>query len=161
VIQHLAEGFMTGWLAALRQRCSLSLKVAENGDRLQPGKILFAPSSAHLTVLAGGRVRIDDGSLAVGVCPSVDVTFTSLAETYGASAAGVLLTGMGTDGASGLLAIRHAGGATMAQDEASCVVFGMPRAAISIGAAETVLPPARLIQRVLAFHEGRRNAPKA
>jgi two-component system, chemotaxis family, protein-glutamate methylesterase/glutaminase len=156
VIQHLADGFMTGWLAALRQRCSQSLKVAESGDRLQPGRILFAPSSAHLAVLPGGRVRVDDGSLAGGVCPSVDVTFTSLAETYGASAAGVLLTGMGTDGAAGLLAIRNAGGATMAQDEDSCVVFGMPRAAISMDAAETVLPPARLIRRVLAFHQGRR-----
>jgi two-component system chemotaxis response regulator CheB len=159
VIQHLAEGFMGGWLAALRQRCSQTLRVAENGDRLQPGRILFAPSSAHLTVLPGGRVRIDDATAAAGVCPSVDVSFTSLAETYGASAAGVLLTGMGTDGAVGLLAIRRAGGATMAQDEASCVVFGMPRAAIALDAAETVLPPARLIQRVLSFHEGKRIAP--
>lgn len=162
VIQHLADGFMAGWLAALRQRCAQSLKVAENGDRLQPGRILFAPSSAHLAVLPGGRVRLDDGAVAGGgVCPSVDVTFTSLAETYGARAAGVLLTGMGTDGAAGLLAIRQAGGATMAQDESSCVVFGMPRAAINIDAAETVLSPARLIRRVLAFHQGRRMAPLA
>jgi two-component system chemotaxis response regulator CheB len=161
VVQHLAEGFMTGWLAALRQRCSLSLKVAENGDRLQHGSVLFAPSSAHLTVLPGGRVRIDDGALAGGVCPSVDITFTTLAETCGASAAGILLTGMGTDGAAGLLAIRHAGGATMVQDEASCVVFGMPRAAINIDAAQFVLPPAGLLRKVLAFHERRRLAPDA
>lgn len=160
VVQHLADGFMAGWLAALGQRCALTLKVAENGDRLQPGRILFAPSSAHLTVLPGGRVRIDEGVIAGGVCPSVDVTFTTIADAYGAAAAGVLLTGMGTDGAAGLLAIRHAGGTTMVQDEASCVVFGMPRAAINLEAAQSILPPARLIRRVVAFHDGRRLAPK-
>jgi two-component system, chemotaxis family, protein-glutamate methylesterase/glutaminase len=159
VVQHLADGFMAGWLAALRQRCALSLKVAENGDRVQSGRILFAPSSGHITVLAGGRVRIDDGS-ASSVCPSVDITFTSVAETYGARAAGILLTGMGTDGAAGLLAIRHAGGTTMVQDEASCVVFGMPRAAISLDAAQSVLSPSRLIKRVVALHDGRRPAPR-
>jgi two-component system chemotaxis response regulator CheB len=158
VVQHLAEGFMAGWLAALRQRCALSLKVAETGDRIQAGRILFAPSSGNLTILAGGRVRIDDGSLTGGVSPSVDVTFTSIAESYGARAAGVLLTGMGTDGAAGLLAIRNAGGTTMVQDEASCVVFGMPRAAISLDAAQSVLSPARLIRRVVALHDARRPA---
>ena len=127
--------------AALRA----DLKVAENGDRIQAGRILFAPSSAHFTVLPGGRVRIDDGAPS-GVCPSVDITFTTIAETYGARAAGVLLTGMGTDGATGLLAIRHAGGTTVVQDEASCVVFGMPRAAINLDAAQSVLPPSGLIR---------------
>jgi two-component system, chemotaxis family, protein-glutamate methylesterase/glutaminase len=160
VVQHLADGFMAGWLAALQQRCALTLKVAENGDRIQAGRILFAPSSGHVTVLAGGRVRIDDGSQSGGVCPSVDITFTSIAETYGARAAGILLTGMGTDGAAGLLAIRHAGGMTMVQDEASCVVFGMPRAAISLDAAQSVLSPSRLIKKVVALHDGRRPAPK-
>ena len=160
VVQHLADGFMTGWLAALRQRCALGLKVAENGDRIQSGRILFAPSSGHVTVLPDGRVRIDEGSLTAGVCPSVDITFTTIAETYGARAAGVLLTGMGTDGAAGLLAIRQAGGTTMVQDEASCVVFGMPRAAINLDAAQTVLSPSRLIRKVVAFHDGRRLTPK-
>ena len=160
VVQHLADGFMAGWLAALRQRCALTLKVAENGDRIQAGRILFAPSSGHISVLPGGRVRIDDGAVTGGVCPSVDITFTTIAEAYGARAAGVLLTGMGTDGAAGLLAIRHAGGTTMVQDEASCVVFGMPRAAISLDAAQAVLSPSRLIKRVLALHEGGRPAAK-
>jgi two-component system, chemotaxis family, protein-glutamate methylesterase/glutaminase len=160
VVQHLADGFMAGWLAALRQRCALTLKVAENGDRIQAGRILFAPSSGHVTVLAGGRIRIDDGWPG-GVCPSVDITFASIAETYGARAAGILLTGMGTDGAAGLLAIRTAGGTTMVQDEASCVVFGMPRAAINLDAAQSVLSPARLIRKVVALHDARPPAPDA
>jgi two-component system chemotaxis response regulator CheB len=160
VVQHLADGFMAGWLAALRQRCALTLKVAETGDRIQAGRVLFAPASGHVTVLPGGRVRIDDAVTASGVCPSVDITFTTIAETYGARAAGVLLTGMGTDGAAGLLAIRHAGGTTLVQDEASCVVFGMPRAAISLDAAQAVLSPSRLIKRVVALHDGGRPSAK-
>ncbi len=158
VVQHMAEGFMHGWLGALRQRCALPLKVAESGDLLQSGRVLFAPPSAHLTVLSGGRTRIDDSKPVGGFCPSVDITFMTIARVYGARAAGVLLTGMGTDGAAGLLAIRRAGGTTMVQDEASCVVFGMPRAAINLDAAQQVLPPARLIRSLLALHGGRHDS---
>lgn len=158
VIQHMADGFMSGWLTALRQRCALSLKVAENGDRVHSGRVLFAPPSSHLAVLSGGRVRIDDGEPVRGFCPSIDITFATIAQVYGARAAGVLLTGMGVDGAAGLLAIRRAGGRTMVQDEASCVVFGMPRAAIDLNAAQSVLPPSRLIRSLLALHGPRHDA---
>ena len=91
----------------------------------------------------------------MGHRPSVDVTLTSLAKVYGARAAGVLLTGMGSDGAHGLLAIRQAGGVTMVQDEESCVVFGMPRAAIELGAAQRVLPTAGLIDSLKRLHTDR------
>ena len=158
VVQHMADGFLTGWLTALRQRCALDLKVAEDGDRLQSGRVLFAPPASHLTVLSGGRIRIEGGEPVGGFCPSVDLAFASIAQVYGKRAAGVLLTGMGVDGAAGLLAIRRAGGVTMVQDEASCVVFGMPRAAIDLNAAQHVLPPARLTRRMLALH-GRRRDP--
>jgi two-component system chemotaxis response regulator CheB len=84
--------------------------------------------------------------------PSVDVTFTSVAKVYGARSAGILLTGMGSDGAKGLLAIRQAGGVTLVQDEKSCAVFGMPRAAIELGAAQQVLPPAGLSRSLNALH---------
>ena len=143
VVQHMADGFMPAMVESLRQRCALTIKVAKTGDRLQSGHVLFAPPSAHLTVLTGGRVRIEDSEPVRGFRPSVDVTFASLARNYGARAAGVLLTGMGTDGAAGLLAIRQAGGTTLVQDEDSCVVFGMPRAAIELGAAQHVLAPPR------------------
>lgn len=152
VIQHMAEGFMTGLVAWLRPRCLLTLKVAEEGDILQSSRVLFAPASAHLTVVPGGRVHLSHGEPLNGCRPSVDVAFTSLAKQYGPRAAGVLLTGMGTDGAAGLLAIRQAGGVTLVQDEASCAVFGMPRAALGLGAAQHAWPPAGLIRSLHALH---------
>ncbi len=156
VVQHMDEAFMAAMVGSLRQHCALEIKVAEDGDRLQSGRVLFAPAAAHLTVLAGGRVRIDQRPPVGGFRPSVDVTFASLARVYGARAAGVLLTGMGSDGASGLLAIRQAGGKTMVQNQETCVVFGMPKAAIELGAVQHTLPPARILRHLLALHRVRR-----
>lgn len=155
VIQHLAEGVVTGLVSALQHRCRLLLKIAENGDRLRPGRVLFAPASAHLIVKAGGLVCVHEGEPIKGCRPSVDAAFTAVAQVYGRRAAGVLLTGMGTDGAAGLLAIRQAGGVTWVQDETSCAVFGMPRAAIQLGAAQRVAPPAGLVRGLLAMHARR------
>jgi len=155
VIQHMADGFMTGLITWLRHRCLLTLKVAEEGDTLQSCRVLFAPASSHLTVVPGGRVHLEDAEPVKGCRPSVDVTFAALANVYGPRAAGVLLTGMGTDGAAGLLAIRQAGGVTLVQDEASCVVFGMPRAALDLGAAQHALPPSGLIRSLLALNAER------
>jgi two-component system chemotaxis response regulator CheB len=101
-------------------------------------------------------VQIEDSEPVRGFRPSIDVTFASVARTWGSRASGVLLTGMGTDGAAGLLAIREAGGTTLVQDEASCVVFGMPRAAIELGAAQHVLAPPGLRRHLLALHRLRR-----
>jgi two-component system chemotaxis response regulator CheB len=156
VVQHLAEAFLPALLASLRPRCALEIKVAEDGDRLRPGRILFAPSSGHLVVSAAGRIRIDQGDPVRGFRPSIDVAMTSVAQAFGARACGVLLSGMGADGAAGLQAIKAAGGETMVQDESSCVVFGMPRAAIDLGAAQHVLPPAGLVRRLLTRHRVRR-----
>jgi two-component system chemotaxis response regulator CheB len=147
VVQHMAEEFMYSWLDALARRCALELRVAEDGDRIQPGRILFAPPTSHLVVMSGRRVRLEDGPQRL--CPSVDLTFTSIAEVYRERAAGMLLSGMGVDGAAGLLAIKRAGGKTMIQDESSCVVFGMPRAAIKLGAAERGQSPLRLKRDML------------
>jgi len=158
VVQHMAEGFMTGLIAWLRQRCLLPVRVAEEGDSLVPGQVLFAPDWAHLIVEPGGRVHLAEGDPVNGSRPSVDVTFTSLARVYGARTAGMLLTGMGSDGAVGLLAIRRAGGTTLVQDEASSVVFGMPRAAIELGAAQQVLPPAGLVRSLNVLHAERLRA---
>jgi two-component system chemotaxis response regulator CheB len=152
VIQHMADGFLPALVASLRSRCALTIKVARTGDRLESGQILFAPPASHLTVFTNGRVAIDDGAPVRGFRPSIDVTFASLARAWGSRASGVLLTGMGNDGAAGLLAIRQAGGTTLVQDEGSCVVFGMPRAAIELGAAQHVLPPQGLRRHLLALH---------
>ncbi len=158
VIQHIADGFLPAMVDSLRQRCALTVKVAKTGDRLESGHILFAPPSSHLSVFTNGRVQIDDSEPVRGFRPSIDVTFASVARTWGSRASGVLLTGMGTDGAAGLLAIRQAGGTTLVQDESSCVVFGMPRAAIELGAAQHVLAPAELRRHLLALHRLRRGA---
>jgi two-component system chemotaxis response regulator CheB len=156
VVQHLAEPFLPALLASLRPHCALEIKVAKDGDRLRPGRILFAPPSAHLVVAPGGRVRIDAGEPVRGFRPSIDVAMTSVAQAFGPRACGVLLSGMGADGAAGLQAIRQAGGETMVQDESTCVVFGMPRAAIDLGAAQHVLSPAGLARHLLARHRVRR-----
>ena len=155
IVQHMAEGFLAGLIDWLQQRCPVPMKVAEEGDLIVPRRVLFAPDGKHLIVRQGGRVHLSDADPVMGHRPSVDVALTSLAKVYGARAAGMLLTGMGSDGAHGLLAIRQAGGVTMVQNEESCVVFGMPRAAIEIGAAQRVLPTAGLIDSLKRLHTDR------
>lgn len=156
VIQHMADAFIDQMVSTLRRRCPLAIKIAETGDRLMPGTVLIAPPAAHLTVLPDSKVLIDAGPPVRGFRPSIDVTFAAIARIYGSRACGVLLTGMGADGAGGLLAIRDAGGTTLVQDEASCAVFGMPRAAIERGAAQYVLAPSGLARHLLSLQGLRR-----
>lgn len=155
VVQHIAEGFLAGLVRWLQGRSALPIKVAEEGDALIPRRVLFAPEWAHVVVRPNGRLHLTEADPVSGHRPSVDVAFQSLAQVYGPRVAGVLLTGMGADGASGLLAIRRAGGITMVQDEASSTVFGMPRAAIELGAAERVLSPPELVEALLGLHRDR------
>ena len=130
----------------------LQIKVAEEGDAIVPRRVLFTPETLHMVIRIGGRVHLSDAAPVNGHRPSIDVTFQSIAKIYGARAAGVLLTGMGSDGARGLLSIREAGGVTLAQDEESSPIFGMPRAAIELGSAQQVLPPAGIIRSLNALH---------
>jgi two-component system chemotaxis response regulator CheB len=152
VVQHMTDGFTTGLLRWLQEKCPLPVKVAEEGDAILPRRVLFTPESVHLVAVHGGRVHLSDAEPVNGHRPSIDVTFTSVARVYGARSAGVLLTGMGSDGARGLLAIRQAGGVTMVQDEGSSAIFGMPRSAIELGAAQQILPPAGLSRSLNALH---------
>jgi two-component system chemotaxis response regulator CheB len=152
VVQHMTDGFTTSMLRWLQERCALQIKVAEEGDAIVPRRVLFTPETLHLVVGIGGRVHLSDADPVNGHRPSIDVTFQSVARVYGARSAGVLLTGMGSDGAQGLLSIRRAGGVTLAQDEESSPIFGMPRAAIELGAAQQVLPPAGIIRSLNALH---------
>ncbi|WP_305043742.1 chemotaxis-specific protein-glutamate methyltransferase CheB, partial [Geoalkalibacter sp.] len=139
IVQHIAPGFAPGFAQWLDRETPFRVRAAEDGDALRPGLVLVAPSERHMEV-RNGRIRLSDG-LPVHSCrPSVDVLFTSLAHEAPKEVAAVLLTGMGRDGAEGLAALRLAGAATLAQDEATSVVFGMPRAAIALGAAQRVLP---------------------
>ncbi len=153
IAQHIPAGFSAAFAQRLNKVCAIDVKEACEGDETRPGLALIAPGNRHMRVRhgqAGGwRIHLDDGPKVCYQRPSVDVLFQSVAEEAGARAAGVILTGMGSDGANGLLSMRQAGARTCAQDEASCVVFGMPREAIAQGAAERVLPIDRIAAALL------------
>lgn len=140
ICQHISSGFTGGLAQWLSYETSLKVVEGKEGDPLRPGTVYIAPSGAHLLVSSDGKVKLDHGPPHAGFKPSCDLLLMSAADAFGSRAIGVILTGMGRDGARGLMEIRSKGGRTIAQDEASCVVFGMPREAIELGAAEEVLP---------------------
>jgi two-component system chemotaxis response regulator CheB len=140
VVQHIASGFVTSMVEWLKSQCSVPVQVAVPGKVVAAPGIYIAPTDQHMIVHSQAIVLTDDPPVG-GHRPSVDVLFESVAAEYGADAVGVLLTGMGRDGAAGLCKIRRSGSISIAQDEASSVVFGMPRAGIEMGGAEHVLPP--------------------
>ena len=152
VVQHMPAGFTKTFAERLNAESALRVKEAESGDRVMSGTALIAPGDKHLSVIrSGGRyeVRLSDEEKVNGHRPSVDILMFSVARNVGANAVGVILTGMGADGAAGLKAMREAGAETIAQDEATSVVFGMPKAAIECGAAATVLPLSAIAQTAL------------
>ena len=143
IVQHMPERFTGAMAARLNEMCTMEVKEAVDGDRVIDGRVLIAPGGRHMQLHRSGaqyQVSVRDGPLVNRHKPSVDVLFKSVAQCAGANALGVLLTGMGDDGARGLREMRDAGARTAAQDEASSVVFGMSREAIRLGAAEAVLP---------------------
>jgi two-component system chemotaxis response regulator CheB len=148
----MPEGFTAAFAARLDGLCALDVKEACDGDRVRPGLALVAPGNRHTLVRRRGdayEIELSDGPLVSRHRPSVDVLFRSVAQAAGAGAIGLLMTGMGDDGARGLLEMREAGAATLAQDEASCVVFGMPREAIARGAVDEVVALDRLPAAIL------------
>jgi two-component system chemotaxis response regulator CheB len=152
IVQHMPEHFTRSFAERLDSLCTVRVREAANGDRVLDGHALIAPGSHHIRLVREGAtylVRLGADAPVNRHRPSVDVLFHSCAEYAGANAVGVIMTGMGDDGARGLLAMRTAGAATLAQDEATCVVFGMPRAAIELGGAERVLPLDRLADAAL------------
>lgn len=143
VATHISESFSAAFAEWLAANSPLPVRLARHDDPLEGRGVRVAPADKHLVVDAG-RLQVMAAPPRHSCRPSVDVLFESVARHCGAHGAGVLLTGMGTDGAEGLLAIRRAGGVTLAQDEASCVIFGMPAEAIRLGGAEHVLPPSEI-----------------
>jgi two-component system, chemotaxis family, protein-glutamate methylesterase/glutaminase len=142
VVQHMPEGFTEMFARRLDEICPLHVKEAQSGDVLQPGRVLISPGSRHLKVKRlpmGDIVVLSDEARVNGHRPSADVLLRSVAEEFKAQAVGLLMTGMGDDGAEGLGAIKREGGMTIAQNEESCVVFGMPKAAIERGYAIRVV----------------------
>lgn len=149
---HMPEGFTKSFAERLNRNCAVRVSEATDGDRVMPGHVLIAPGNLHLEVVRSGAfttVKVRPGDPVNRHRPSVDVLFDSCARQLGANAAGAILTGMGNDGAKGLLAMRRAGARTVAQDEATCVVFGMPKEAIQMGAAEHVLPLDRIADHLV------------
>jgi two-component system chemotaxis response regulator CheB len=143
IVQHMPAGFTNSFANRLNQLCKIKVKEAEDGDVVEQGCALIAPGNKHTMLIRKGsayQVRVEDGPLVNRHRPSVDVLFRSVAQTAGQNSIGIILTGMGDDGAKGLLEMREAGAHTVAQDEETCVVFGMPKEAIRLGAAEAVLP---------------------
>ncbi|MFC0666950.1 chemotaxis response regulator protein-glutamate methylesterase [Azotobacter chroococcum] len=152
IAQHMPGGFTRSFAERLDRLCNIAVKEAEDGERILPGHAYIAPGTAHLKLARSGAnyvARLDDGEPVNRHRPSVDVLFRSAAENAGRNAIGVLLTGMGKDGARGLLEMRQAGAFTFAQDEASCVVFGMPREGIALGGACDVVALEHMAERIL------------
>ncbi len=152
ITQHIPAGFSRAFAERLNHCCRIAVKEAADGDMVEPGRALIAPGNLHMLLrrIPGGyRVAVKEGPLVCYQRPSVEVLFSSVAEAAGANATGVILTGMGNDGANGLLKMKQAGAHTIAQDEASCVVFGMPREAIRAGAAAEVLPLDKIAAAIL------------
>lgn len=144
VVQHITHGFTDGFVEWLGQQIRLPVRVAAETDRAEAGRVLIAPEGRQMEVRADGTVRCVSRSPRGVHIPSVDVLFESAAQAWGGRGMGILLTGMGADGAQGLLAMKRAGASTAAQDEGSCVVFGMPAEAARIGAVSLLLPPGEL-----------------
>lgn len=140
VVQHMPQGFTNMYAKRLDDQCRVHVREAKNGDLVLPGQVLIAPGGdEHMELVnVNGKyqVRCKSGPKVNGHCPSVDVLFDSVAKTAGSNAIGVILTGMGGDGAKGLLAMKKAGAKTVGQDESSCIVYGMPKIAYDLGAVE-------------------------
>ncbi|MDE6312276.1 MAG: chemotaxis response regulator protein-glutamate methylesterase [Lachnospiraceae bacterium] len=139
IVQHMPPGFTKMYADRLNNQCEVAVKEAKTGDRVLPGQVLIAPGDKHMRLVKVGncyQVECKGVERVNGHCPSVDVMFNSVAKVAGKNAVGVILTGMGGDGAKGLLEMRNAGAQTIGQDEATCVVYGMPKVAYDIGAVQ-------------------------
>ena len=161
IVQHMPEAFTRSFAESLNAGCELEVRQAEGGERLRPGLALLAPGHSHMVLKRSGAVYmtdVKDGPPVKRHRPSVEVLFNSVARYAGANAVGVMMTGMGDDGATGLLAMREAGARTIAQDEATSVVFGMPKKAIEAGAVEQVVPLDKIPETVLAALEAPRRS---
>jgi two-component system chemotaxis response regulator CheB len=154
IVQHMPERFTAMYASRLDGLCAINVREARDGDRIERGVALIAPGGRHMQVRKqGGQyyVQVFAGPPVNRHCPAVDVMFKSMAECAGRDALGIILTGMGDDGARGLLAMHQAGARTIAQDEASCVVFGMPREAIKLGAADDIVSLDQIGSEILRF----------
>ncbi len=154
IVQHMPPNFTTAFAERLNSICHIQVREARDGDSVLPGLALIAPGNFHMLLRRSGAryyVEVKDGPRVHHQRPAVDVLFRSTAKYAGRNAVGILLTGMGADGAQGLLEMKQAGASTIAQDEQSCVVYGMPKEAVKIGAVDEVVPLDKIGQRLLSL----------
>ncbi len=154
IVQHMPPGFTKMYADRLNNSCAVAVKEAQTGDRVVPGQVLIAPGDAHMKLVKMGgiyQVECRAGEKVSGHCPSVDVLFNSVAKVAGAEALGVILTGMGADGSRGLLEMRKVGSDTIGQNEATCVVYGMPKVAYEIGAVRYQMPLNDIAQKIYSL----------
>jgi two-component system chemotaxis response regulator CheB len=152
IVQHMPEKFTAAFASRLDGLCQVEVREAKSGDRVMQGRALIAPGGKHMMLRRSGAqyfVDVIDGPLVNRHRPSVDVLFRSVAKFAGGNALGIIMTGMGDDGAAGLLEMRNAGAQTLAQDEASCVVYGMPKEAVKRGAAGRIVPLGAIAGEIL------------
>ncbi|OGH98219.1 MAG: chemotaxis response regulator protein-glutamate methylesterase [Candidatus Margulisbacteria bacterium GWF2_38_17] len=160
IVQHMPEHFTRSFAARLNEESQMEVKEAEDGDTVIPGKALIAPGNYHMVLRRSGAVyyvQVKKGPLVSRHRPSVDVLFKSVSRFAGRNAIGVILTGMGNDGASGMKEMKDAGALTVAQDENSCIVFGMPKEAIKSGGVDFVVPLHEIPQKVISLVESEAN----
>ena len=152
VVQHMPEHFTKSFAERLNDLCDVEVREAKDGDQVVPGRVLIAPGNKHMTLKRSGalyHVQVKQGPLVCRHRPSVEVLFRSVAQFAGKNAIGVMLTGMGADGAQGMLEMKRLGAVNLAQDENSCIVFGMPKEAIACGAVDKVLPLTQMAKEIL------------
>jgi two-component system chemotaxis response regulator CheB len=157
IVQHMPGGFTKAFADRLNTQSAMEVKEAEEGDRVMPGRVLIAPGGLHMRVYRSGglyQVKCKPGEKVCGHCPSVEVLMKSVAEYVGPNAIGVMLTGMGRDGADGMLAMKKAGARNLAQDEATSIVFGMPKEAFERGGAERLVPLGEIARNVIELLSG-------
>jgi len=154
IVQHMPEKFTEAFAKRLNSLCDIDVREGKDGDRVTPGLALIAPGNKHMQVKRSGaqyHIEVSDGPLVNRHRPAVDVLFRSVAKNAGKNARGIILTGMGDDGAAGLLEMKEAGAVTYAQNEESCVVFGMPKEAIRRGGVDTILPLREVYKVIMGF----------
>jgi two-component system, chemotaxis family, protein-glutamate methylesterase/glutaminase len=157
IVQHMPEKFTAAFAERLNGLCQIEVREARHGDRVLNGRALIAPGGRHMLLKRSGaqyHVDVVDGPAVNRHRPSVDVLFRSVARSAGSNALGVIMTGMGDDGARGMKEMREAGAATLAQDEASCVVYGMPKEAVKLGGVERSLPLGGIAREVTRYGAG-------
>lgn len=154
VVQHMPETFTRAFADRLNALSTISVKEASDGDSVTPGACLIAPGNRHMLLRRSGSryyVEVKDGPLVCRHRPSVEALFSSVAKTAGKNSIGVIMTGMGGDGAQGMLSMKQAGASTIAQDEESCIVFGMPKEAIKLGGVDKIVPLGKIPEAILSF----------